>query len=157
MAVVDYKIFWPMWTWLGHFFDCGHKWIRFPPWLFPSVQFAHFRPIRELSVFRQYDNAIMYFSNVRLQFQLYRSKRGCAMLKFLRSNAPDHVPMDIRKPHIAAAEAVGEFFVVHAKLVQHRRVDVVNIYRVHHGGHAHFVGFAGVIPPRTPPPAIEIV
>lgn len=38
---------------------------------------------------------------------------------FLRQNIFNHLPMHIRQPHVAAAEAVGLFFVIDAAAVEH--------------------------------------
>src|ERR1051326_505698 len=37
----------------------------------------------------------------------------------------DQRAVDVREPHVAAVEAVGQLRVIHAEQVQHRRVEVV--------------------------------
>src|SRR5262245_17783311 len=44
----------------------------------------------------------------------------------LRQNVPDHFPVHVGQPHIAAAETIGKFFVVHAQQVQHSGVEIID-------------------------------
>ena len=60
----------------------------------------------------------------------------------LRQQLFDDFSGDVRQSHVEAAEADGEFQVVHPEQVQQRGVEVVDVDGIFHRGPAQFVGVA---------------
>lgn len=61
-------------------------------------------------------------------------------MTILSQNPPDHLPVDIGKAEVPAAEAVGELLMIEAQQVKDGGVQIVNGQDVLHGAVAVFVG-----------------
>src|SRR5947207_2780787 len=59
-----------------------------------------------------------------------------------RQDFPNHFAIDIRETEIASGVAVGEFFVIESKLVENRRVQIVEMHAAIHDAEAIFIGRA---------------
>ena len=65
---------------------------------------------------------------------------GDGYLGELGDDAVFHVPGDVGKSEVTASVVVSELFVVKAKEMEHRSVEVMHVKSAAHRGVTHFIG-----------------